>query len=109
MSGCERKWTTDLEGDRIYTNDIKFYALFDCNDLGKEREDRVSLLWEKIKNGDKSERMPVSEKEVLRNLGNIKAGKASGPDSVLPGVLKRCAHELSEILCEILNASLQMN
>ena len=82
-----------MEGDRTYVNDLKFYALFDCNDLGKERVDRVSLLWEKIKNGDKSERIRLSESEVLRNLMNIKAGKSPGPDSVLPSVLKCCANE----------------
>ena len=62
---------------------------------------------EKIKNGDETERIQVSEKEVLRNLRNMKAGKAPGPDSVLPSVLKSWANELSKILCEILNASLQ--
>ena len=35
---------------------------------------------------------------------NMKAGKAPGPDSVLPSLLKCCANELSKILCEILNA-----
>ena len=37
----------------------------------------------------------------------MKAGKAPGPDSVLPSVSKSCANELSKILCEIFNASLQ--
>ena len=102
MSGCKSKGTTDLEGDRTYTNDLnKFYARFDCNDFGKEREDRLSLLSEKIKNRDESERIRVSENEVLRNLRNMKAGKTPGPDSVLPSVLKSCANELSKILCEI--------
>ena len=108
MSGCKSKGTTDLEGDRTYTNDLnKFYAQFDCDDFGKEREDRLSLLSEKIKTRDESERIQVSENEVLRNLRNMKAGKAPGPDSVLLSVLKSCANELSIILCEIFNAPLQ--
>ena len=77
------------------------------NDFRKEREDRFSLLSEKIKNRDESERIQVSENEALRNLRNMKAGKAPGPDSVLPNVLKSCANELSKILCENFNASLQ--
>ena len=108
MSGCKSKGTTDLEGDRTYANDLnKCYTQFDCNGFGKEREDRLSLLPEKIKNRDESERIQVSENEVLRNLRNMKAGKALGPDSVLPSVLKSCANELSKILCELFNASLQ--
>ena len=52
MSGCKSKGTINLDGDRTYANDLKkFYARFDCNDFGKEREDRLSLLSEKIRNG----------------------------------------------------------
>ena len=108
MSGCNNKGTTDLEGDRTYANDLnKFYARFDCNDFGKEKEDRLSLLSKKIKNRDETQRIQVSENEVLRNLMNMKAGKAPGPDYVLPSVLKSCANKLSKILCEIFNASLR--
>ena len=62
---------------------------------------------DKIKNRHESGRIQVLENEVLRKLRNMKAGKAPGPDSLLPSVLKSCANELSKILCEIFNASLQ--
>ena len=49
---CKSKGTTDLEGDGTYATDLnKFYARFDCNDFEQEREDRLSLLSEKIKTG----------------------------------------------------------
>ena len=47
------------------------------------------------------------QRKVFRNLMNMKAGKAPGPDYVLPSVLKSCANESSKILCEMLNASLR--
>ena len=83
LSGCKGKGTTDLEGDKTYTNDLnKFYARFDCYNFGKESEDRLSRLLEKIKNGDHSERIQLSEEEVLRNGRNMEAGKAPWLDSV---------------------------
>ena len=69
MSDSKRKGTTDSERGKTYANDLnKFYARFDCNNFGKEREDRLSLLTGKIKNGDESGRIQVSENELLRNL-----------------------------------------
>ena len=70
MSGCKNKGTTDLEGDRTYANDFnKVYAQFDCNDFGKEREDRLSLLSEKIKNRDESERIPgIRERSASESI-----------------------------------------
>ena len=98
MFACKRKGTTDLERDRTYANELnKFHAQFDCDDFGKESENRLSLLSEKIKNRDESESIQVSENEGLRNLRYMNAGKASRPDSVLPSVLKSCANELSKI------------
>ena len=45
--------------------------------------------------------------EVQLMLEPLKTGKASGPDTINNYILKKCAHELSPPLPELINASLR--
>ena len=90
-----------------YANELNaFYARFDCIDFSCEREERMKVLNEQRKDECESERIILTENEVLRSLKKLKHTKSSGPDNIGTNLLKRCADQLCEILCFIFNLSL---
>ena len=49
----------------------------------------------------------VQENEVRRKFSHLKIRKAAGPDKISPGLLKKCATQLSFVFTDIFNMSLQ--
>jgi hypothetical protein len=49
----------------------------------------------------------VQESDVRRNFSRLKARKAAGPDNISPGLLRKCAAQLSAVFTDIFNMSLQ--
>ncbi|GFR71213.1 reverse transcriptase [Elysia marginata] len=104
MVGC--KGNNSVEGEEGYANDLnKFYARFDCHDFVQEREECKSALLESLIRD--RERIVIDESEVRKAMLSLKPNKAPGPDGVKPSVLKKCAEQLSGIMCEIFNMSLK--
>ncbi|KAI3358994.1 hypothetical protein L3Q82_015377 [Scortum barcoo] len=53
------------------------------------------------------EPLRVTAAEVRRTLQRINPRKAAGPDNISGRVLKGCAYQLTEVLTDIFNTSLQ--
>ncbi|KAI3362573.1 hypothetical protein L3Q82_001608 [Scortum barcoo] len=53
------------------------------------------------------EPLSVTAAEVRRTLQRINPRKAAGPDNISGRVLKGCAYQLTEVLTDIFNTSLQ--
>ena len=49
----------------------------------------------------------IQESDVRRNFSRLKIRKAAGPDNISPGLLRNCAAQLSVVLTDIFNMSLQ--
>ncbi|GFR73765.1 transposable element Tcb1 transposase [Elysia marginata] len=107
MGGCKGKKGKNCdEGDKGYANDLnKFYARFDCHDFVQEREECKSALFESLLHN--RERIVIDESEVRKAMLGLKPNKAPGPGEVKPSMLKKCAEQLSSIMCEIFNMSLK--
>ena len=50
--------------------------------------------------------MTFSEEDILNYLGNPDVSKSSGPDGILPRLLKECREQITSSLCKLFNISL---
>ena len=53
------------------------------------------------------QKIQVGVEEVKEQLGNLREDKAPGPDNMQSGVLREVAEQVSEMLTDIFNSSLE--
>ena len=53
------------------------------------------------------EQIAFTSEEVFKKLINLNVGKSPGPDAIHPRVLREIAAEISELLADIFNTSMQ--
>ena len=91
----------DVDDEYIFAEDLnKFYCRFDDKDFSYERELIAKSLEEQH-----DERIIITIKEVNSVLSKINPRKASGPDGVAGKVLKECRIQLSHILQQLFQLS----
>lgn len=79
----------------------EFYVRFDGDDCQAECEEMLNVV-----HGIRSERIVMSENDVLLALNSAKPGKARGPDKVCPRVVKACKYQLLSPLHALYQTSL---
>ncbi|MEL7522523.1 MAG: hypothetical protein AAGJ80_13075, partial [Cyanobacteria bacterium J06553_1] len=88
--------------DNIDINQLNaFFARFDIYDFSEEFSNIVSII-----RGNTDDRIVITEEDVRRTLNRVRAGKATGPDNIPAKALKYCAEQLSPILRQLFQDSL---
>ena len=87
-----------------FVNELNvFYARFDKHDFTDLQHCIADFHRTRLSNTDK---LVITEDDVIKSLSCIKPGKAAGPDKINGSVLKLCKTSLSKILCKIYQQSI---
>ena len=97
--GEEAAFVTDLNS---------FYCRFDTHDFSAASERLRNELLQEIDEG-RSQPVAITEQEVRKVLRRINPSKSPGPDLIKGRVVKECTEELTSVLCQLFNRSLQEN
>ncbi len=105
MTDKKKDIPTQKGKEQEYTEQLnEFYARFDNQDFS----DNISEVKNELRLSMPSEpSFVIKDHEVYLSFQKLKQGKASGPDSLSPKILKLCSRQLSSIFCFIFNASIK--
>lgn len=103
LCGYRKKQITPEPDDVVtYVNDMNsFFARFEQYDTSVERSEVLGVIRDK-----RDEQIEITNEAVMRELKRVRVSKATGPDGIPARAIKYCAEQLTPVLTQLFQDSI---